>query len=289
MSRIVTHTLKNRTYERDHTMKRSGFTLIELLVVIAIIAILAAILFPVFARAREKARQTQCISNEKQIATGILQYEQDNDETMPIPSWTGDCSNVGTSFDNRQIVNEWTWRRMIQPEIKNVQVMTCPSYERPSEPFWASPCAGGTVTLEWQDGMTRSYAGAHNWAHSGWAGTGRKLAAIPRPASLIMVLESRYEYPDLGPWTLPWRAWLDNNKGPYTGHTGQSDFIFHDGHVKSQNPCNTLGALNYNAGDVPPDDNEWIWFSESGNDNDPAVLRNYVNGCKTTPEYNGAG
>ncbi len=61
---------------------RSGFTLIELLVVIAIIAILAAILFPVFAKAREKARQTSCASNEKQIALGILQYVQDYDEIL---------------------------------------------------------------------------------------------------------------------------------------------------------------------------------------------------------------
>jgi prepilin-type N-terminal cleavage/methylation domain-containing protein len=61
-----------------------GFTLIELLVVIAIIAILAAILFPVFAKVREKARQTTCTSNEKQIGLGILQYVQDYDETYPL-------------------------------------------------------------------------------------------------------------------------------------------------------------------------------------------------------------
>ena len=65
-------------------MKRSGFTLIELLVVIAIIAILAAILFPVFAKAREKARQSSCLSNVKQIMLGVLQYCQDYDENLPI-------------------------------------------------------------------------------------------------------------------------------------------------------------------------------------------------------------
>ncbi|MCW3058828.1 MAG: prepilin-type N-terminal cleavage/methylation domain, partial [Capsulimonas sp.] len=62
---------------------KKGFTLIELLVVIAIIAILAAILFPVFAKAREKARQISCASNMKQLALGLLQYNQDNDESMP--------------------------------------------------------------------------------------------------------------------------------------------------------------------------------------------------------------
>ena len=67
--------------------KRSGFTLIELLVVIAIIAILAAILFPVFARARENARRTSCVSNLKQIGLGIMQYTQDYDERYPLPVW----------------------------------------------------------------------------------------------------------------------------------------------------------------------------------------------------------
>ena len=69
---------------------RTGFTLIELLVVIAIIAILAAILFPVFARAREKARQTSCLSNVKQLSLGIDMYAQDNDETLiPSRQWSG--------------------------------------------------------------------------------------------------------------------------------------------------------------------------------------------------------
>ena len=75
------------------TPSRSGFTLIELLVVIAIIAILAAILFPVFAQAREKARQTSCLSNSKQLGLGLLMYVQDYDETWPR---NDDCINGGT-------------------------------------------------------------------------------------------------------------------------------------------------------------------------------------------------
>src|SRR5947208_15971108 len=72
------------SYERSNAMqRRNGFTLIELLVVIAIIAILAAILFPVFAQAREKARAISCVSNEKQVSLGVLMYVQDYDETFP--------------------------------------------------------------------------------------------------------------------------------------------------------------------------------------------------------------
>jgi prepilin-type N-terminal cleavage/methylation domain-containing protein/prepilin-type processing-associated H-X9-DG protein len=94
-------------------MRRVGFTLIELLVVIAIIAILAAILFPVFARAREKARQTACLSNLKQLGMGMYMYTQDYDELTPI-GFNGDW---------------WTysWRARIFPYVKNYQLYTCPS------------------------------------------------------------------------------------------------------------------------------------------------------------------
>ena len=94
-------------------MKR-GFTLIELLVVIAIIAILAAILFPVFARAREKARQTSCLSNVKQIGLGILMYTQDYDEMIPMLYSRSDLGHTGI---------EW----LIQPYVANYQIFDCPS------------------------------------------------------------------------------------------------------------------------------------------------------------------
>jgi len=98
-------------------MKRSGFTLIELLVVIAIIAILAAILFPVFAQAREKARAISCASNENQIGLAILQYTQDYDETFPIGMEWGN-PNWGT--------NDIYWTENIQPYIKTFNVYGCP-------------------------------------------------------------------------------------------------------------------------------------------------------------------
>ncbi len=99
---------------------RKGFTLIELLVVIAIIAILAAILFPVFARARENARRTSCSSNLKQISLGILQYTQDYDEKFPR-------SIVITTVANVTPTNPYGWADAIQPYVKSVQLFQCPS------------------------------------------------------------------------------------------------------------------------------------------------------------------
>jgi prepilin-type N-terminal cleavage/methylation domain-containing protein/prepilin-type processing-associated H-X9-DG protein len=129
---------------------RRGFTLIELLVVIAIIAILAAILFPVFARAREKARQASCQSNLKQIVLGVLMYTADYDQTYPIATITATgpdtstyaCGNGGWC-DNKaltlpisapgQVRSDWVHARL-DPYIKNTQLWVCPSM-------------GGTVSL----------------------------------------------------------------------------------------------------------------------------------------------
>ena len=99
-------------------MRKTGFTLIELLIVIAIIAILAAILFPVFATAREKARQSSCASNLKQIILADLQYSQDYDE-MSVPVRTGSSVII------------WNWCYCIYPYIKTVNVFHCPSQALP--------------------------------------------------------------------------------------------------------------------------------------------------------------
>jgi prepilin-type N-terminal cleavage/methylation domain-containing protein/prepilin-type processing-associated H-X9-DG protein len=101
---------------------RRGFTLIELLVVIAIIAILAAILFPVFAQARDKARQTSCLSNIKQIGTGLMMYVQDADETYPGALQADPVINGGTAGDPRKPID-----MQLQPYTKNDQIWTCPS------------------------------------------------------------------------------------------------------------------------------------------------------------------
>jgi prepilin-type N-terminal cleavage/methylation domain-containing protein/prepilin-type processing-associated H-X9-DG protein len=104
--------------------RSAGFTLIELLVVIAIIAILAAILFPVFAQARDKARQTACLNNEKQITLGILQYIQDYDEAFPVSVVNRSATPAAGTIIG--------WADAIQPYVKSIAVYQCPS--EPSEP-----------------------------------------------------------------------------------------------------------------------------------------------------------
>ena len=143
---------------------RRGFTLIELLVVIAIIAILAAILFPVFARAREKARQASCSSNVKQLALGISMYAQDYDEKNPgcyrdtTAAARGPLSNSGTY---------WYWEDMILPYVGNEQVYLCPS--------------DGSG---WTDYM------ASQWSMTGSHGNpGTRLASIEKPAQTITIFD----------------------------------------------------------------------------------------------------
>ncbi|MCC7492717.1 MAG: prepilin-type N-terminal cleavage/methylation domain-containing protein [Fimbriimonadaceae bacterium] len=110
--------------------QRRGFTLIELLVVIAIIAILAAILFPVFAKAREKARQTSCLNNQKQIGTAMLQYMQD--------------------YDGYVVYNWWEWHCDLDPYVKNGQIFACPSSGH------APPAQATFTNYPFSDGSRRS-------------------------------------------------------------------------------------------------------------------------------------
>lgn len=170
-------------------MKRSGFTLIELLVVIAIIAILAAILFPVFAQAREKARAISCASNEKQIGLAVLQYTQDYDELYPA-AFNWDTSNWGDQN------SYWTGR--IQPYMKNFSVFGCPDdslfAKGGKNGAWESfgiSYAANAYTGGW-DGAKNLWLGPFTlnagptWIESKFNGQAQMVA----PASTIMIAEA---------------------------------------------------------------------------------------------------
>ncbi|MEN6301245.1 MAG: prepilin-type N-terminal cleavage/methylation domain-containing protein [Armatimonadia bacterium] len=146
-------------------MKTRGFTLIELLVVIAIIAIMAAIMFPVFAKAREKARQSSCLSNEKQILLAFLQYAQDYDERLcPDRVYTAG-------------VSDYLWYDFIAPYCKNTQIFRCPS---------SSNTIGYGVS--WNNLFTDSGTGPR----------GASLGSIQQPSEALMFAEAER---DDGQWT----------------------------------------------------------------------------------------
>ncbi len=159
---------------------RKGFTLIELLVVIAIIAILAAILFPVFARAREKARQASCLSNVKQLMLGYAMYQSDN---LNFPTdWV--TAAGGTAWTNR-----YTWRAMIYPYVKNLQLYTCPSQ---AQYVYTGTLAGqclngeGNIAAGYGDNTMHWDSGVPNPPGTTWAQDSLILA----PAELIMFGDS---------------------------------------------------------------------------------------------------
>jgi len=205
--------------------RRNAFTLIELLVVIAIIAILAAILFPVFAQAREKARAISCLSNTKQLLLAFKMYAQDYDERYPF----------GRN-DNWNPGEHYTWRWAVQPYIKNLGVLRCPSNQ-----FSDQEVEGD---LETAAGIPRSYC------TNGSAGDmGAADASLGEPAEIIQIVECRYPYPQIVPSTYDWASFLyssgydpdpTNALGPLQTHSGMTNFGFYDGHAKAMKPVVTL-------------------------------------------------
>jgi prepilin-type N-terminal cleavage/methylation domain-containing protein/prepilin-type processing-associated H-X9-DG protein len=190
--------------------KRNGFTLIELLVVIAIIAILAAILFPVFARARENARRASCQSNLKQVALGIVQYTQDYDEKFPMRYWTTSPVNNGYLTNG--------WAAAIQPYVKSAQLLQCPSESNPPHPSY----------------LTTDYAYNESL---GQPDSSISVAAVNFSANTVL----NFEHPSLGADS----GYLENNAyglAPITRHLEGANYSFVDGHVKWYRPEKVLSA-----------------------------------------------
>ncbi len=192
------------------SVRRRGFTLIELLVVIAIIAILAAILFPVFAKAREKARTSSCQSNMKQIGVAFAQYTQDYDEMLPL---CRTCTGFISPVDGSNVT--LTWRFSIQPYMKSIQVFHCPSNNTNQK-------VDGGILNDY------GYPTDGNDGNTGFSyGTGTGvvgLAKIQFPAETAQCIEKRDGGPDIASWNARYSG--------FYGHNGMANFLYCDGHVK---------------------------------------------------------
>jgi prepilin-type N-terminal cleavage/methylation domain-containing protein/prepilin-type processing-associated H-X9-DG protein len=234
-------------------MKRA-FTLIELLVVIAIIAILAAILFPVFAQAREKARQTSCLSNLKQIGLGLMMYAQDYDEVLAgnhsgaphnIQGDSGSATVTPIGFmDTDETRVRRNWNRDLQPYIKasgNRGIYVCPS----TRPRSGGPTATSSfLETNHPQGMNSSYK-------LNGIVSGKSLAAIPTPADIIFADEyiffSRMSQvrPCVDPAN-PTRFYQFNHPYYSSQHNEGSNLLYCDGHAKFKKKT-AIRFLDYGA------------------------------------------
>ena len=228
---------------------RRGFTLIELLVVIAIIAILAAILFPVFARAREKAESTACLGNTKQLALALNMYVQDYDEMVPY-----------SSFENG-----WTLWGVLHPYMKNWEILICPSKKTIGKVWIYTPGFGRVE--DWPDGnwvyIALGYGvDQYHFPYRSVSQPTISLASIQRPAEVAAIFErgtllnNSYVY---CPFCMAdhlsaeeVRYWTDQVA---SRHNDGSNLVFYDGHAK------WMGhePINYGATAVT------LWF----HDDDP--------------------
>jgi prepilin-type N-terminal cleavage/methylation domain-containing protein/prepilin-type processing-associated H-X9-DG protein len=232
---------------QDKVTDKRAFTLIELLVVIAIIGILAAILFPVFARARENARRASCQSNLKQIGLGLIQYAQDYDERFPADSRD---TAPGEATTNKFLTQFTIWADMIQPYIKSTQVFVCPSASKITSP---SPPAASVPTS--QNGLIMSYAAASdnnfsapNYAFALHDEPGVLLSRFTSTAETIMVGEP----PDNANRTIGYKmgptgsvlAGDPYNNSPGDLHLGGANYLWVDGHVKWMTPDKANQTVN---------------------------------------------
>ena len=240
--------------------RNRGFTLIELLVVIAIIAILAAILFPVFLSAQEKGRQTKCFNNMRQIGTGVLAYADDNNGAFPKNRF-------------QQPPAKYTWKHAVRKYVRSMDVYICPS-----DIGYLKPLPGASPMDESGD-FPRSYAYNGTIFNEASTKTVRTLSDISHPTRLIYILESRREFPDLGAWCLEYASSgrYAEGLGQFQTHGKRANWLFCDMHVASLTipqtcvPRNLWGGYLWRDAGVPWADQSWF--------------DSLVYGKKLAPEY----
>jgi prepilin-type N-terminal cleavage/methylation domain-containing protein/prepilin-type processing-associated H-X9-DG protein len=258
--------MRRKIWRSDASVQRTGFTLIELLVVIAIIAILAAILFPVFARVREKARQSSCGSNLRQIQLAIAQYTQDYEERHPHTWFSAD----GRWYD---WPGYYQWEEAVLPYVKSAQLFVCPSASaipyvpdtNPADVDYPPPPRGGyagnaAYWSRWCDADAGIVANNPFWL--------RSLADIAEPATTFMVWDSAAS-------ESPGRfdeGWYDGAQQPTTviwsdnpprleppswrvvggRHIEGANFSYVDGHMKWNHLSKLLTISTVNNCTLPP-------------------------------------
>jgi prepilin-type N-terminal cleavage/methylation domain-containing protein/prepilin-type processing-associated H-X9-DG protein len=249
--------------------RRKGFTLIELLVVIAIIAILAAILFPVFAQARDKARQASCLSNEKQIGYALTMYRQDYDETWPIAFSQPGVAVKGTwpspPFSTKYRQDEVFWYVWLYPYTKNLGMFNCPS-ETPK--FVGEPICRSCETGNCREGGPFHYGyslklgGTYNPASHL---PSLRDAQLTHPSDTLAVLENQATPGPCPGGAL--KAGYQNDFGAFTDtqdyyytmiearHADMLNVIFADSHVRPMKKA-ALGPTGTGTSEVWPS----VWY-----------------------------
>ena len=270
------------------TRRRAGFTLIELLIVIAIISIIAAMLFPVFAQAREKARAVVCISNQRQAASANFEYIQDHDEAVP-PTFR--CEDGNEIFLGNQCTNYYattTWVTCLTPYVKSKWVFWCPDVEK--NPFGEWSQTSHAIFPDYHElpayGYNYAYLTPENGAALGYCPTDAgyvdgvnvipvKVRDIESPAQTILFTDMKYIGDDVGGYTAGWGAdppttenacyWGGWGVGaigddPALGgvntstgivdprHTGGVNVTFCDGHAKWLTPGRLAAGTNWYVG-----------------------------------------
>ena len=256
-------------------MKVKGFTLIELLVVIAIIAILAAILFPVFAKVREKARQTSCTSNEKQFGLALLQYSQDNDELLP------NRKNEGGKLN---------WKTYINPYVKSRQVWVCPS-----NPYTGLDADGSGFPADYAANtdsgngspLIQPFIDCNAWAGFACPNSASQ-AQLTQPSQTVGIVEFEGSFADYRVTNAPFwgNTWAGPGSLMFAGHTGRANFLFLDGHVKSLKPLQTLDKEDGGSADTNMWTIDGTSFTSHGATDQQSKGFTNLNYAQTYPAFN---